>query len=56
MPPQTSSVVKVTALTVLLPLGYVLFSPIIRKIRRRNREPRQDGIEVIADPQDAEFE
>ncbi|KAI0901413.1 hypothetical protein F4806DRAFT_193127 [Annulohypoxylon nitens] len=56
MPPQTASVVKITALTILLPLGYVLFSPIIGNIRRRNRKSRQDGIEIIVNPPDAEFE
>ncbi|XDG03782.1 hypothetical protein ABKA04_003397 [Annulohypoxylon sp. FPYF3050] len=56
MTPPTTFTIIVTILAILFPLGYVLLSSTIGKIRRRNRKPRQDGIKIIADPPDAEFE
>ncbi|KAI1410260.1 peptidase C14 [Hypoxylon sp. FL1857] len=40
----------------LASLGYILFSPVINKIRRRSQKLRDDGLKILVDPSDAQFE
>ncbi|KAI1465801.1 armadillo-type protein [Daldinia caldariorum] len=40
----------------IVSLGYILLLPLGKRIRRRDQEPRPDGIIIYANPQNAKFE
>lgn len=44
------------AATTIVVLSSMLLYPILVKIRRRNQEPRPDGIKVLSDPKNPKFE
>ncbi|OTA99070.1 hypothetical protein M426DRAFT_95973 [Hypoxylon sp. CI-4A] len=47
---------SITFLILVLSSGFALISPIVKKSRRRVGQHREDGILIIHDPPDAEFE
>lgn len=56
MTPPTVSTIIVTLLDIFLLFGYILLPSTIDKIQRRSQKPHHDGIDIIVNPKDAEFE